>query len=173
MRSDQMKSPLEACRSLYGFEPFPESLTIAQYIRAHSSPDARIAVLGSEPQIYFYAHRRSATGYIYTYPLMERQPFAGQMRQEMVQELEAAKPLFVVQVRTWTSWLKRPGSPTLISEMCDSLTPPQYELVGSANILPDESRVEWHWGDEALKAPTNASNNLLIFQRKPLAGDLH
>jgi hypothetical protein len=25
------------------------------------------AILGSEPETYFYAHRHSATGYIYTY----------------------------------------------------------------------------------------------------------
>src|SRR5207253_2103843 len=85
-------SPVEACRSLYAFQPFPESLAIADYIRTHSPPDAPIAVLGSEPQIYFYAHRRSATGYIYTYPLMERQPFAWQMQAEMSQEIQAAKP---------------------------------------------------------------------------------
>ena len=38
-----------------------------QYIRNHSGPDALVAVLGSEPEIYFLAHRHSATGYIYTY----------------------------------------------------------------------------------------------------------
>jgi hypothetical protein len=160
-------SPLEACRSLYGFQPFPESMTVAEYIRAHSPPDARIAVLGSEPEIYFYAHRQSATGFIYTYPLMERQPYARQMQQEMAQEIEAAKPTFLVQVRTWTSWLSRPGSPTLIRDTCNTLTPPDYQLVGSADFITAESRFEWRWDAEASSRPTNASNNILIFQRKP------
>jgi len=54
-------------------------------------PGERIAVLGSEPQIYFYAKRRSATGYIYTYPLMEPQPYSKQMATEFKQEVEGAK----------------------------------------------------------------------------------
>ena len=55
-----------------GTNPFPESVKIGDYIREHSNPDDKIAVLGSEPQIYFYSKRLSATGYIYTYGLMER-----------------------------------------------------------------------------------------------------
>jgi hypothetical protein len=43
------------------------------YIRDHTQSDDRIAVLGSEPEAYFYARRRAATKYIYTYPLLARQ----------------------------------------------------------------------------------------------------
>ena len=166
-------SPVEACRSLYGFDPFPESITVADYIRTHSPPNARIAVLGSEPEIYFYAHRRAATGYIYAYPLLERQPFARQMRQEMLQEIAAARPLFLVQVRTWTSWLSRPGTPTVNANTCDALTPPHYELVGSADFIAEESRFKWRWGVDASNRPTNASFNLLIFQLQPPAANLY
>ena len=60
-------SPLEACRIIYGANPFPESIRIAQYLREHTNASDTIAILGSEPQIYFYSHRHSATGYIYTY----------------------------------------------------------------------------------------------------------
>ena len=166
-------SPVGACRSLYGFDPFPESITVADYIRTHSPPTAQIAVLGSEPEIYFYAHRRAATGYIYAYPLLERQPFARQMRQEMLQEITAARPQFLVQVRTWTSWLPRPGSPTVIANTCNALTPPDYELVGSADFIAEESRFKWRWGVDASNRPTNASFNLLIFQLQPPAANLY
>ena len=43
----------------------------AVILREHSAPDARIAILGSEPEILFYARRHSATGYIYMYDLLE------------------------------------------------------------------------------------------------------
>ncbi|MBV9574624.1 MAG: glycosyltransferase family 39 protein, partial [Acidobacteriales bacterium] len=59
--------PVTACRAVYGPNPFPEALEIANYIRSHSPPGSRLAVLGSEPEIPFYADRLSATGYIYTY----------------------------------------------------------------------------------------------------------
>lgn len=63
-------TPAEACRMMYGLNPFPESIKIAEYIKAHTGKDNLIAVIGSEPQIYFYADRKSATGYLYTYGLM-------------------------------------------------------------------------------------------------------
>ena len=58
-------------RTTYSLNPFPESLEIAKIIKASTSSRDRIAVLGSEPQIFFYSNRRSATGHIYTYALME------------------------------------------------------------------------------------------------------
>ena len=58
----------ELVRSLYQGNPFLESPEVARYLAAHTTPDDRIVVLGSEPQIYFYSDRKSATGYIYAYP---------------------------------------------------------------------------------------------------------
>ena len=69
-------SPVDASRMIYPENPFVESIRIADYLREHTSPNDTIAVLGSEPQIYFYSHRHSATGYIYTYGLMEPQKYA-------------------------------------------------------------------------------------------------
>jgi 4-amino-4-deoxy-L-arabinose transferase-like glycosyltransferase len=57
-------SPLEACQFIYPESPFPASVRIADYVREHTTRDDRIAVLGSEPQIYFYSKQHSATGYI-------------------------------------------------------------------------------------------------------------
>jgi hypothetical protein len=48
-------SPNAVSRRIYGLNPFPESLEIAKYIRRTSSPDDSVYVVGSEPQILFYA----------------------------------------------------------------------------------------------------------------------
>ena len=64
-------SPLEITRAMYGANPFPEALQIGEYIRTNGAKDSTIAILGSEPEIPFYAHRHSATGHIYMYGLME------------------------------------------------------------------------------------------------------
>ena len=58
----------ELIRQLYETNPFLESPAIADYVRAHTKPDDKIAVIGSEPQILFYAQRQSATGYMYMLP---------------------------------------------------------------------------------------------------------
>ena len=91
-------SPVDACRIIYPENPFAESIRIADYLRQHTSPNDTIAVLGSEPQIYFYSHRHSATGYIYTYGLMEPQKYAQQMQQEMIREIEGTSPKYLVSV---------------------------------------------------------------------------
>src|SRR6185436_19492825 len=78
-----------ASRQLYAANPCPEAVEIAKYIKAHSTKDETIVVLGSEPEIYFYADRRSATGYIYMYSLTESQPYAAAMQDQMIREIEA------------------------------------------------------------------------------------
>src|SRR3989442_1371481 len=99
---------LQVCRALYGRNPFPEAMRVAEYISDHSTKDSRVVVLGSEPEIYFYAARRSATGYIYAYPLMELQPFALEMQKEFIRDSEAARPEYVVFVGVSDSWLREP-----------------------------------------------------------------
>src|SRR6267142_123163 len=89
-------TPTMVARRLYGGNPFPEALEVARYIRERSAPADRIAVLGSEPEIYFYSGRRAATGYLHTYPLMEAQPYAARMQREMVGQIERARPAFLV-----------------------------------------------------------------------------
>jgi hypothetical protein len=164
-------TPLEACRSLYGYQPFPESVVLGDYIRVHSPPDSRIAVLGSEPEIYFYSHRRSATGYIYTYPLTEHHLFAPQMQQQMAREIQTPRPQFIIQVRTWTSWLARPAGLDSIDKLCERLMPPHYKLVGSCDVFPDQSRVQWDWQPDPTTDVTALSKEILVFERMTPDGE--
>jgi hypothetical protein len=94
----------------YGDAPFADMPTVGDYIRTNSMTSATVAVIGSEPEIYFYAQRHSATGYLYMYPLMEPQPFASQMQHEMISEIETNKPEFLVYVPSPDSWNIRPAS---------------------------------------------------------------
>jgi hypothetical protein len=91
-------SPTEACRAIYPGKPFVESAEIASYIKRNSDLNARVAVIGSEPEIYFYAQRLSSTGYIYMYPLTEPQMFARRMQSEMFREIERTPPAYLVVV---------------------------------------------------------------------------
>jgi hypothetical protein len=101
--------PTIFCHRMYRGNPFPEAQEIAEYLAEHSSPDTRLVVFGSEPEIYFYSHLHSGTGYIYTYGLMEEQEYAAHMQQEMMQEVTRSSPEFVVFVDDNFSWLWRPG----------------------------------------------------------------
>jgi len=82
----------------------PQDEAVGDYIRSHSRESDEVAVLGSEPAIYFYAHRRSATGYIYMFPLTETQPFAHFMQHQMLDEVARNRPNLVVYVDDGYSW---------------------------------------------------------------------
>lgn len=109
-------SPERVTRILHGDSPFVEAPKIAEYLRDHTAPDDCIAIFGSEPEIFFLANRKSATGYIYMYPLMEPQPFARTMQREMMAEVERANPKYIVSVTSPFSWLARPDSDRTIIE---------------------------------------------------------
>lgn len=138
--------PTAACQSIYAPNPFPEARTIGDYIKANTPPNARIAVLGSEPEIFFYAQRHSATGYIYVYPLMENQKYAATMQQEMIANLEQAQPELIVLVNVPFSWMVRPDSDTTIISWSSKFLRDHYELEGVADILEQS---QYRWGADA------------------------
>jgi hypothetical protein len=153
----------EANRMVNGTNPFPESIRIGDYIRAQSNTSDTIAVLGSEPQIYFYANRHSATGYIYTYGLMEPQPYAHQMQQEMIREIETAQPKFLVLVVVNKSWLAGPDSDQTIFRWAVKYCDANYEEVGLVNIS-DQGTDYYFSGRPANVKP--AAEYILIYRRK-------
>lgn len=158
------QDPLSAARELYETNPFPESIEVARYINEHSAPEDTVAVFGSEPQIFFYSQRRSATGYIYTYSLMENQPFARQMQAEMAQEVEQTRPEFIVYVNVFTSWLRSPASEGWIFSWLQQFLEKNYEIVGVAEIFGREA-TQYRWGVQAGSSPIRSPASLVIFRR--------
>ena len=157
-------SPAEASRIIYPESPFVESIRIAEYLREHTTPNDTIAVLGSEPQIYFYSNRRSATGYIYTYGLMEPQKYASRMQQEMIREIERARPKFLISVVMPDSWLQRPESERLIFTWADEYTAQNYTVAGFVNVVaPDKT--DYYFDDVPQSVP-QLGKYILIYQRK-------
>jgi 4-amino-4-deoxy-L-arabinose transferase-like glycosyltransferase len=134
----------ELVRAVYGTNPFLESPEIGRYLHAHTGPDDRIVVLGSEPQLFFYAGRKSATGYIYTYPLMENQPYAARMQDEFRREVEAARPKYLVFVGMPLSWGTSPQSNSGVLTWANEFTARCYELAGIADINPaGDATIRW------------------------------
>ena len=158
-------SARELSRQRYGANPFIESVEIARYIREHTGPGDRIAVLGSEPQIYFYSGRRSATGYIYTYPLMEPQRFASTMQDEMMDQIEKAHPAYLVVVQIGTSWLAGPQSDPRLLQWANRYSGECYDLVGVADIYSTDV-TGFAWGPDVATYRPRSKNLVLTFRRK-------
>jgi hypothetical protein len=163
-------TPTQICQKIYGLSPFPESPEIARYLAAHTQPDETIAVLGSEPQIFFLARRHSATGYIYVYPLTEPHPLAATMRAEFMREIENARPKYVIYDNILSSWCSAviPGETgkvlDSINDWWDTYSAKNYQLVGAVDTAEDQpSRFFW---DEQLSSRTNTSSPAIsIFRR--------
>lgn len=156
-------SPSSLVRAQYGGNPFPEAIEFGKYIHEHSDPDAQIGILGSEPEICFYAGRRSATGYIYTYPLMEEQKYSSQMQREMIGEIEKNRPEYMVEALVPTSWLRKPNSDVTILEWGERYLSEHYRLVGLADI---GLQTKYYWDDAALGITPHSKYSLYLYKRK-------
>jgi hypothetical protein len=157
--------PPRVWENLYQSNPFVEAAAVADYVRDHSARDARIVVLGSEPEIYFYAHRHSATGYIYTYALMEPQPAALQMQQEMIREIEAVRPEYLVWVGFPNSWLTKPTSARTIFDWFSGYANGLYEKAGIVKTGA-HGETTYLWGDEAKNYRGQLDECLVLYRRK-------
>jgi hypothetical protein len=158
-------TPLEASREIYGPNPFPEAIPVASYIRAHSQKNSRIAILGSEPEIYFYSGRHSATSHIYMYGLMEPQPYALSMQEDMIREVTNAAPEFVVEVSGDLSWLRNEKSPARLFEWWSAYRQQHYRPVGIADTI-SRDRTEYRWDADAESYHPRSDYHLVVYRRE-------
>jgi len=143
------KKPAEVTRALYGANPFPEAAAIVEHIRSSAGKDYSIAVLGSEPEIYFYLNKQAPTRYIYMYPLLEPQPLFLTMQEEMVRDITAAAPDYVVYVHVRTSWHEYEefiGTEKYLFDWTYEYLPKNYDVAGIISIINDKTTI-YRWGD--------------------------
>ena len=155
-------TPKKAVEQIYVSSLFGDTRDAAAYIRENTKPDARIAVIGSEPQIYFYSGRRSATGHIYTYALMETHPYALTMQEEMIRQIEEAKPEYVVYVQNKFSWLTRADSEKKIFDWWQTYWSQNLELVQTITTREGEEELS----EKTPEAAGKSGNFLLVLKRK-------
>jgi Dolichyl-phosphate-mannose-protein mannosyltransferase len=157
-------------RKIYGANPFSESAAVAGYLRAQMSPTDTVAVIGSEPEIFFLAHRRSATGYIYLYPLTEGHALSSQFRHEFIREIEDARPRYVVYINTVNSWCSG-VTPGETEKAVDELNiwwnryAQNYQITGLVDVH-DDAPSEFFWDKELANRTNTDPANLYILRRK-------
>jgi hypothetical protein len=157
--------PYDISRNKYGLNPFPESIQISKYIKSHSNKDDRIAVIGSEPQIYFYADRISSTGYIYTYNLMESHQYSKMMQTEMSKEIEANPPAYIVYVLIPTSWSRTDSSSMYIFDWAQSFLDKNYTKTGVVDYI-SKDEIAYMWDAEALNYNPKSQIFINVYKRR-------
>jgi len=157
------ESPLQVLRDTYPGELSHCSINIGAYIRKESSLKETIAVLGSEPQIYFYAQRHSATGYLYMYPLSEEQPYSFAMEKEVITGIEKSRPQFIIFVHDRGSWGRE--MPTLIEQWVVQYLHNNYVFVGLVDAA-SENTTDYYWGKAAAYVTTHPSFIQIYIRKK-------
>ena len=85
------------------------------------------------------------------------------MKQELVAEVEAARPRFVVWVNTSTSWDTRVGAARPVVAWAEAFLDSGYELAGRVAIRGPR-QTDYAWDEEARRlGPGGAS--VLVFRR--------
>jgi len=97
---------------LYLERLFAQSPAVGTFLAEQSTPEDPVFVLGSEPQILYYATRPSATRYIVVYPLMGPFPDVRQRQLDVMDAVQRAAPRFIVTVFLPSSFSAGPGTPS-------------------------------------------------------------
>jgi hypothetical protein len=156
--------PTEIVQQYYWGNYFSESIVISNFLASHTAPEERIAVLGSEPQMYFYSKRHSVSGHIYMYGMMEPQPYARLMQDEMIADIERNQPKYIVYTRSRFSWAAKSTSDTHIFRWTEGYTKQYYHPV--CMVYPvDYFTVRYAWGDEIQQQDSNAQKVIIIYEK--------
>ncbi len=152
-------------KDVYSANPFVEIIPIAEYIKLNSEPGDEIAVLGSEPELFFYTGLRSATGYIYTYNMVEIHDYALTMQKEMIEEIEESKPRYLLSVEISTSWLMKNESERHIIEWLNEYADKHYRLVAIVDLI-GPNIVKYEWEPRNTQYQPKSQYRMFLFERK-------
>jgi 4-amino-4-deoxy-L-arabinose transferase-like glycosyltransferase len=156
-------TPEQKIDRIYGGCPFAESIPVAAYLRQHSVLQDTAFVFGSEPQILYYAARRSASRYIFAYPLMTPFPDTRERQREVIEELTSRPPRFLVYVHSEGSFLDDEDTPPDLREFIDGLSRKNYLPVAYVTA-GDEAARPWR-GPPADPRGIPAGATITIWER--------
>ncbi|HAX61743.1 MAG TPA: hypothetical protein DCX95_04170 [Elusimicrobia bacterium] len=119
--------------TVYSENPFIEAVTAANFLKKETTPKDKIFIVGSEPQILFYANRRSVSKYIFFYPLTGNFSDTLLKQKEVILEINKELPKFIVYVNYVLSLGADYSTPKYIFEKIGELLIQRYEIVGIVN----------------------------------------
>ena len=97
---------------------------------------------------------------------MELQPYAKSMQQEMIREIEAAHPRYLVFSWINQSWAPKPGSDQGIMTWAQTYVRKCYDPVGVADLIP-ETGTRFVWDEANVRKYVAESPDLIyVFRRK-------
>ena len=101
------------------------------------------------------------------FPLMERHVYVRKMQTELIQEVEATQPKFVVVVNLGGLWISpRSDISPMFKEWAQDYLNGEYETQGVVDILTNEVTV-YKWEEQAKGYHPQSRSHLLIYKKRP------
>jgi hypothetical protein len=141
---------------------------VGEYLREKAAPEDTLAVLGSEPEIYFYSGLPSATRYLYTYPFVEQHEHALEMQAEMIRQVERGKPTYCVVVNSPASW----GTTSFheegqVLDWWSGYSTRNYDLIGVVNDV-GHGRATLVWDEAAQPVKPQSPVHFKVYRRRDM-----
>jgi hypothetical protein len=156
-------SPDEVSARMFGRNPFPEAVELARELRERSDPGDRIAMLASEPEIYFYAHLRAATPFLYMTELLRDHDVSRGLQDEMIATVEATAPRYLVFSSRFDPFPRRPRRGARLYRWARELASREFTRIGVVEIRRDGPSHQ-RWG-EAAALPPRTPDWLMVYER--------
>jgi len=153
-------------RSVYGNNPFPESMEIANFINANSKPEDDIVLIGSEPQIYFYTKKKCASRFAYFAALVDNVPQHKEWQREFVAAVEKQKPRYLVFFNHGISLFVQPNTDQYIFEWTNKYVTENFVLVGVADMVEGQ-QTTYVWKEALANYQPKGGSIIYVYERKP------
>jgi hypothetical protein len=132
----------------YHWQGFAELQAIGKELKKRLQPGQKVAMLGSEPQMYGYTESEAFTPHLFLYPVMRNPKNQTQILEEYWQAFDLTVPDYVVIPINEASWgAKNFSEIPQFKQIWQKLTS-QYEMIGRANVGQKPLNIVW---DGALK----------------------
>jgi hypothetical protein len=151
-------------RAVYGNNPFPESMEVANWITANSKPEDNIVLLGSEPQIYFYTKKKSPSRHAYFAAIVDNVPQHKEWQREFVRDVEKANPKYLVYFNHPISLFVQPNTDKYVFDWANKFVSSKYHLVGLVDMIEGQHST-YLWRDQIMNYKPISSNIIYVYER--------
>lgn len=152
-------------RTVYGNNPFPESMGIANWINANTKPEDGIIVMGSEPQIYFYTKKKCPSRHAYFAAIVDNVPEHKAWQREFVSDVEKAKPKYFIFFNHQISLFVQPNTDRYVFEWYNKYITENYNMIGLVDMI-DGYTSNYVWREQLNGYKQQSQTGVYIFERK-------
>jgi hypothetical protein len=153
-------------RQVYGNNPFPETMEIANFLNGQMKPEDKLAVFGSEPELFIYTNKTSPTRHVFFSTIVASIPEHKEFQREFARDIEAAKPKYFVFYRHSVSLLVQANVDQYVFEWANKYLTENYKVIGVVEMPDGQMNSTYAFGKDAETFQAKAQNVIYIFERK-------